>query len=202
MKTFEFENTSIPSQFTINLHDDHNFGWIESRTAEFYRVLFSTVADILSITKNKNNKKSVFKFKDTKGNFVFGGILNYEEPEEGSDEDSGNYFLEFTFDEKDCEDADYETDNHSDVFITCADHESEAILYGRFNSTEAMYMMFECAINTLKHFLDVNATPDEELQVVLKSIFTASVTVENDEKVMTITPGEYVKQIVKNDKSL
>jgi len=46
-KTFEFEQTSIPSQFSINLKDNFGMLWVDTRSADLYRTLFSAIADTL-----------------------------------------------------------------------------------------------------------------------------------------------------------
>ena len=201
MKEFNFENTSIAANYSIELHDNFNFMWVESRTADMYRIFFSTIADVLKLSEDKSYKKIAFKYKNTKGEFIFGAALEFIEPDE-DEEDKGNWFLSFTFNEDDLKDADKEIDNHSDLFITCCDHEAESILYGRFVTLEHTDQMLGTLIDVLKKFLDKNASPDEELQVTLRSVFTAGVSIDGDTKIYTITPGEYIKQIIKNDKGL
>ena len=49
MKEFNFENTSIAANYSIELHDNFNFMWVESRTADMYRIFFSTIADVLKL---------------------------------------------------------------------------------------------------------------------------------------------------------
>lgn len=201
-KTFEFEQTSIPSQFSINLKDNFGILWVDSRSADLYRTLFTTIADVLKYNQSKDAKRIGFSMKDEKGHFKLGAILNYKAPEEGSEEDSGNWYLEFTFDAEDMTDLSLELDNHSDVFVRCASMEAQSICYGRFRNTEIMYSIFDCAIDTLKQFLDTYASDSEEVDVNLRGIFTASVAIEDGEKVMSIVPGEYIKQVIKNDSDL
>lgn len=202
MKQFEFEQTSIPSQFSINLKDNYSILWVDSRTADLYRTLFTAIADVLKHNQSKDAGKIGMSMKDDKGHFKFGAILTFKKPEEGSEEDSGNWYLEFTFDSNDMTDLMVDVDNHSDVFVRCAAEEANNICYGRFRSTEVMYQVFNCAIDTLIQFLDANASETEEVEVNLRGIFTASVAVEDGEKIMSIVPGEYVKQIIKNDAAL
>lgn len=203
-KTFEFEQTSIPGQLTINLKDNFSYIWVDSRSADFYRVIFYTLADVLAASCERNTtfNKAGLKVKDDKGNFIIGAILKYQKPEEDSEEDSGNTYLSFTFDENDMTDLDIETDNHSDIFFRCAAMNAESISAGRFRNTDIMYNMFSCAIDTLIQFLDTNASETEEVDVVLRGTFTASVAVEGGKKIMSIVPGEVVKQRVKRDRIL
>ena len=201
-KVFEFGQTSIPSQYSINLNDNFGIIWVDSKTADIYRTLFSTIADTLKYNQSKDTPRIGMSMKDDKGNFKMGAILNYRKPEDGSEEDSGNWYLELTFDPADMTNLSVDMDNHSDVFIRCAAYESNSICYGRFRSTEIMYNMFNCAIDTLVNFLDANASESEEVEVSLRGIFTASVVVEGGQKIMSIVPGEYIKQIIKDDSAL
>lgn len=201
-KTFEFEQTSIPSQYSINLKDNFGILWVDSRTADLFRTLFAAIADVLKYSQSKDAKRIGMTMKDDKGHFKFGAILNFKEPEEGSEEDSGNWYLEFTFNPEDMTDLTIDADNHSDVFVRCASEEANNICYGRFRSTEIMYNIFNCAIDTLVQFLDANASEAEEVDVNLRGIFTASVAIEDGKKIMSIVPGEYIKQIIKNDAAL
>ena len=65
-----------------------------------------------------------------------------------------------------------------------------------------MYNIMNTAIDEITKFLDKNASETEEVEVTLRGLFTASVAVENGVKVMSIVPGEYIKQIIKNDSAL
>ncbi len=201
-KTFEFEQTSIPSQYAINLKDNFGIIWLDSKTADLFRTMFSAIADVLKYNQSKDSKRIGMTMKDDKGHFKFGAILTFKEPEAGSEEDSGNWYLQFTLNAEDMTDLSVDVDNHSDVFVRCASQEANDICYGRFRSTEIMYQMFNTAIDTLIQFLDVNATEAEEIDVNLRGIFTASVAIEDGQKIMSIVPGEYIKQKIKNDAAL
>lgn len=201
-KQFEFAQTSIPSQFSINLFDDHNMTWADSRTADIFRVLFTTIADVLKAHQDKTKSRIGFIMKDDKGNFTFGAILNYRKPEAGEEEDSGNWYLEFTFDPADMTDLDAEYDNHSGEFTMCSQHEAYNIASARFDRPEYMHIIYNCIIKTISDFLDANAIEGEEVEVIMRGVFTASVVVENGIKVKSIVPGEAIKQIIKADSIL
>lgn len=199
---FEFEKTSIPSQYSIDLKDNFGILWVDTRTADLFRTLFAAIADTLKFNQSKDANRIGFSMKDDKGHFKLGAILNFKKPEDDSEEDSGNWYLEFTFNEEDMVNLDISLDNHSDEFIRCAAQEANSISYGRFRSTEAMFILFNTAIDVLVRFLDANAEVDEITDVVLRGVFTASVGVEDGKKIMSIVPGEYIKQIIKNDSAL
>lgn len=201
-KQIDFNESSIVNQYGINLCDSLNFVWVDTRTANMYRVLFTAIADVLKTYQNKNKTRIGFKMKDDKGNFMLGAVLNYRKPDESESEDTGNWYLEFTFYEEDMTDLVEEYDNHSDVFVMCANQELKNIANGRFNTIQFMYNILNTCITTLIDWLDVNANEAEEVELTLAGVFTASVAVENGVKVMSIVPGEVIKQVIKADSIL
>lgn len=201
-KQFEFDQTSIPSQYSIDLLENHGMTWIDTRTRDFYRTVFTTIADVLKIHQNKNKERIGFIMKDDKGNFKFGAILNYNKPEEGEEDDSGNWYLEMTFYPEDMTDIEEIYDNHSSEFTVSAAREAMAIVSMRFRTAEYMHTMMTAAIDTLVNFLDANAIEGDEVEVVLNGVFTASVVIEDGKKIMSIVPGEIIKQIIKADSIL
>ncbi|MCM1235479.1 MAG: hypothetical protein NC489_35720 [Ruminococcus flavefaciens] len=178
--------------------------WAPSRTEDFYRAMFSSFALAMKPYQSKDNKRIGLSIKDDKGNFKIGSILGYKKPDDASEEDdTGNWYLQMTFNEEDMTDLTQSTDNHSDVFIRCMYDQANNICYGRFRTVESMYTMINTAIDELTKFLDANATDDgEPVDVTLRGYFTASVGVENGVKVMSVVPGEFVKQLVKEDYAL
>ena len=205
MKEIVFTESAISAELTYNLMEHFNYAWVSDRTPGLYRVIFFTIADILKHKKSKSTPKIGFKLKDVNGNFKFGGILIYHAPEDGADDaddDKGNYTLEFTLHEDDMEDLDVVIDNHNDIFIECAGRNASIIMYGRFLSMVYCNNLFTEAIDTLIKFMDVNASPNEEVSVDYKGVFTATVSVEGDEKVISIVPGEMIKQFIKGDSTL
>lgn len=201
-KTFEFNETSIPSQFSINLKANYNMTFNDVYTADFFRTILTTFADCCRLKQSKDNKRIGLILKDDKGNFVFGTILTFEKPEDAAEDDSGNWYLAFTFYEEDMEDLDVCTDNHSREFIQEANMKLYDIMHGHYRDVDTMYKMFIEAIKVLTTFLDVNVTEEEEVEVVLRSVFTATAAIEDGKKIFSIVPGEYIKQIIKDDASL
>lgn len=203
MKEFEFKETSIIQEYTLVMGERYEVNWPAARTPGLYRTVMYTIAAILKNYKSKS-KRIGFKLKDKNGEFKFGAILNYHAPEEGDneDDDAGNYTLEFTFYEDDMTDLDAVYDNYSDIFIMCSNKYAHDIMNGKFCSAEYCNILFIEAINVLYKFLDVNASESEDVSVVYKSIFTATVTVEDGKKVFSIVPGEVIKQFIKGDSSL
>lgn len=200
-KTFQLKNSSLPSQFSINLMDRYGFTFAEINAETMYIGMFTSFAAMLKNYKSTSEPRVGFKFKDEKGNFKIGAILNYKAPDEDSEEDTGNWYLEMTFYEEDMKDLDKEVDNYSDIFVLAASTMYSKIS-GRWRSVDWMIQSMVCAIDTLKEFLDANASETEEVSIEIDGIFTATVAVENGKKVFGIVPGYYTKQCIKDDNAL
>lgn len=203
-KQYDFYTESnIPNQYGNNLKNRHQMEIWEQTCSDIYRVLFSTLADVLKTEGSKNHApKIAVALYDEKGIFKVGAILTYRAPDADEEEDSGNWYLEFTFNEEDIEDIDKVFSNHDSIFDLHAVQNLSNICHATFREKRWISIMFCTAIDTIKEFLDVNATEEDEISVVMRGVFTASVVVENGIKCMTIVPGEVIKQIVKNDSIL
>lgn len=193
------KESGISENYTINLKEKYGMSWIDSQTTSLYRVLFSSIATYLKTVQTKSNKKTVFSLKDSNGVFKIGGIMLFHEPEGESEDDKGNWTLDFTFNEKDLEKADDVHDNYRDAFFMIACSECHSIMNGRIANAEICSTIFCEAITTLTDWLDKNAKPDEVVEIGLPGVFEASVGVEKGKKVMGIVPGEIIKQMIKND---
>lgn len=201
-KVFQLEQTSVKDQFCNDLRQLYGMSWIPERTCDVYRIIITSIVDCLKQHRSKNTPRIGFSIKDVKGNFKLGAILGYKKPEEDSEEDSGNWFLQMTFDESDMDNLDVSDDNHSDIFYTLLNHHCDKVMSGRFSDFESAYNVTVTAIDEIIKFLDINADPNEEVEISIRGIFTASVAIEKDEKVMSIVPGEFIKQLIKDDSSL
>lgn len=201
-KEFIFNQTSIPGQFSVNLLEKYKMNWADTNTANIFRVMFTAIADILKSKQDKNVPRIGFSMKDDKGNFKLGAIMTYRKPDAEEEEDSGNWYLEMTFDPEDMVDLDKEIDNHTSEFTVVSNDEAHRIAGARFNKVEYIHIIFGCIVDTIIDFLDANASEAEDVSVSLNGVFTASVAIENGIKVMSIVPGEIIKQIIKEDSIL
>ena len=202
-QTHDFTETSISQELTYNLMEHYNLIWATNRCPGLYRTIFFTMANVLRFKKSKSTPKIGSALKDTNGTFKIGAILTYHAPEDNTDDDDkGNYTLEFTIHESDMNDLDVILDNHSDLFIEASGKMAFDIMSCRFVSMEYCNNIFVEAIDTLIKFMDANATEDGEFTVVYNGVFTATVTVEGGEKIISIVPGEMIKQYIKGDNSL
>lgn len=207
-RQYEIKESKIPDNLMQNLLDRHCIGIWHSACVGVYRVIFTTLAKVLKDQHKQNPgvHKMGASFNDANNRFVVGAILTYRAPDADEEEDSGNYYLELTFNNEDFAGIDHVYSNNDKATSFMFDCVITNYMYHICNATinDIKYMndIIFTAIDTLKEFLDVNATPDEEIEVVMRGVFTASVTVENDNKLMSIVPGEVVKQVVKNDEVL
>lgn len=203
-KVFEFDQTSIPGQFPINLLNNRNIDTDPEYTSDFFRTVLYTIAYATKLQKDKTPKakKVGFIFKTLKGEFVFGSILSFHKTSE--EDDSGNWYLEFTFDAEDMQDSDFGSigDNHSNEYYTALCGKLREIMNATPRSVNPMQLMTEEMFSTIKNFLDVNASETEEVELVMPGVFTASIVVEDGKKYMSMVPGEAVKQQIKDDINL
>lgn len=200
-----FKKSLIPELFATNIRENENTRWNELRTESFYVVVFTTFAKALA-AKRCGKHDTGFIFKDDKGNFKFGGILTYQNPEEGSEDDTGNFYLSFTDNSDDFKDFDpnYLIDNHNNMFVDIAKTVALDVMHGRFQSVESMNLMFNTAIDTLYVYMDKNVNNEDDVhELTLDGIFTAIATIdENGNKIISIVPGDFIKQLIKDDRAI
>ena len=68
MKNIEFEKSSIPGQFAINLRDEYGINWVESSTKNFYQTVFATMVDVLKFNQNKEKPRIGISIRTNSGN--------------------------------------------------------------------------------------------------------------------------------------
>ena len=201
-KQFDFYSQSgIPNQYGNNLKSRHSMEIAEQTCCDMYKVLFCTMADVVRHKANENPgvHKIACTLNDEKGIFKLGAILTYRAPDNDEEEDSGNWYLEMTFNEEDIEGIENVSTNTDAIFDLFAVRNLSSIVHGTFRDKRWITILCCTAVDTITEFLDVNASEEDEVSVVMRGVFTASVAVENGIKYMTIVPGETIKQIVKSD---
>lgn len=208
-KKFEFgidetgkDTVAIANNYHTTLKEEYNMLFPENKVANFYRTLFRSIAITLKHFETKSNPKIGFSLLNDKGEFRLGAILTYQAPEEGEEDDSGNWNLSFTLNKDDMVNLDNHIDSHSDSFASIARAELYDSMYGHFSDSTSMNRMFDVAIREIIKFLDINSNDGDDVELTLPSIFTATVGIEGGEKVYAIVPGAMVKQLVKDDGSL
>ena len=201
-KQFDFyAQSGIPTQYGNNLKDRHSMEIAEQTCCDMYKVLFCTMADVVRHKANENpdTHKIACILNDENGIFKLGAILTYRAPDNDEEDDSGNWYLEMTFNKEDIEGIENVTTNTDGIFDLFTVRNMSSIVHGIFRDKRWITVLYCTAIDTVKEFLDVNASEEDEICVVMPGVFTASVAVENGIKFMTVVPGETIKQIIKND---
>ena len=204
-KQFDFYSQSgIPNQYGNNLKSRHQMEIAEQTCSDMYKVLFCTMADVVrqKANENPNDRKVACTLNDEKGIFKLGAILTYRAPDSDEEEDSGNWYLEMTFNAEDIEGIENVTSNNDPIFDLFAVQNLSSIVNGTIRDKRWLGILFCTAVDTIKEFLDVNASEEEDISTVMRGVFTASVAVENGIKYMAVIPGETIKQIVKKDSVL
>ena len=199
MKTFNLEECSIPGSCTANLKNDTGIMYQDFQIMDLFRVLFSAITQTLNSSRTKTEDRVGFALRDKEGNFKVGMSTYFIKPEDSDEEDSGNWYLEGTFDEADLEGCNIVIGNNSDLFVQCMARQVADIMYGKFQNLDVMNLSLIYIVNTLIDFLDTNASDTEEVEVDLKGVFKASVAVEDGIKIMSLVPGEIIKQAIKKD---
>ncbi len=193
-----FSETSIAAKFS---QDIKNLGAdLDPQYAHFpFDSLFMAVSDFLGLVKSKDVKTALV-VSDLKGNFKFGAIVAYHANE--NEEIPGNWSFEFTLNEEDVP-KDAKVYSHIDTqFLRVLATTAKDLHSFRFTSAELVPEIMVLTIDTLKSWLDLNATDGEEKVIEMPGFFTASVAIENGEKIFSITPDGNLKRLVKGDSDL
>lgn len=205
-KRFEFgqdvnngAEISLTNNFNISMLEKYSFNIPEHLVPGLYRVMFRSIAIYLKSQQNKGVNKISCKILNAKGEFRMGATLTYQAPEEGAEDETGNWILAYTFDQSDLEGADVLIDNHKPVFFSIVQSELHSTMFGSMEGPESMHKIFEGCIDSMIEFLDANSNDGEEIELNMPDVFTAYCGFEEGSKVYSITPGATVKQLVKDD---
>lgn len=199
-KKFNLEDCSLVNDLIADLREKHAMIVPRPLVVGLYRTFKRSYALMCKSAANKTTKKISFLFKDANGEFITATILTFVPPVDEDADDAGNWNLSMTYDIKDTEGSDVILDTFSDTFITITSAELFASMSAHCgNPTDLIKTCAEFERKILQ-FLDANSNDsDDEVELVMDGVFTASVGIENGEKKYSIVPGYAVKQIIKND---
>lgn len=203
MKTMKFNETSIPTSYSVDSEAKLNLMIAETHVENMYKCVFTAIAKFLSVNKHvADDAKIAIEVRDTKNNFKAAAIVQHTDGGDES-EDSGNFNFVFTFNEEDV--ADVDAANKFSIFDPAF-----VTLMGQIALTEFKFSFvnpnfINGAVNlvfdNLIKFLDMN-TGDEGIEVELDGYFVAVGEMEDGIKVFGIVPGEHIKTIIKDDAAL
>ena len=202
-----YEETEMHQAFVVNANSiGYTFG-DDDRPERIVKAFFASSAAYLSKVKvSKADEAVALVLVDVSGNFKFAGIVEYHENKDNPDE-PGNWSYVMTFDEKTIDTLEkhktvkkllYSADAFKAVFDKVA-YDVAAI---QFNHQTYMFDACLLVIDTLLQVLDREAKEDEIVDIELPGYFTASVSVEDGEKIFAVTPDGHMKQIIKDDTAL
>ena len=191
MKLYE---TNLPQNYSKGLFEEKNFDLAAEHTDKIAQIVFSAVADILKVTKNKECPVA-FEFTTLDGRFVAAAIAECTVNEAGADD----WTLAWTFYEEDIPEGtkrysfkDPETFTH---FRSVAGN-----AWGiEFKNNECIVTLSTYLLDQIRKWLDENAKEDTVVEVEQPAVFLAKVEVKNGEKVFGLIPEGETKSLSKNN---
>lgn len=202
-----YGETEMHQAFVVNANSvGYTFG-DDDRPERIVKAFFASSAAYLSKVKvSKADEAVALILTDVAGNFKFAGIVEYHENDENPDE-PGNWSYVMTFNSKDVDNLEkHKTVKKmlysSDTFKAVFDKVAYDVAGIQFQHETYMFDACLLVIDTLLQVLDREAKEGEVVDIELPGYFTASVAVEDGEKVFAITPDGHMKQIIKDDTAL
>ena len=202
-----YDETEMHQAFVVNANSiGYTFG-DDNRPERIVKAFFAASAAYLSKVKvAKADDAVALILTDVAGNFKFAGIVEYHENKDNPDE-PGNWSYVMTFDAKTIDTIEkHKTVKKylysSDAFKAVFDKVAYDVAAIQFQHQTYMFDACLLVIDTLLQVLDREAKEDEVVDIEMHGYFTASVSVEDGEKVFAITPDGHMKQVIKDDTAL
>ena len=202
-----YEETEMHQAFVVNANSvGYTFG-DDDRPERIVKAFFAASAAYLSKVKvSKADEAVALVLTDIAGNFKFAGIVEYHENKDNPDE-PGNWSYVMTFDPKTLDTIEKNKNlkkllYSSDAFKAIFDKVAYDVAAIQFQHQTYMFDACLLVVDTLVQVLDREAKENEVVDIELPGYFTASVSVEDGEKVFAITPDGHMKQIIKDDTAL
>lgn len=203
-----YNETEAHQTFVVNANAIGYTFDSDDRPERIAKSFFAAVAAYLSKVKvSKTDEAVALVLTDTAGTFRFAGIVEYYENKE-NEEEPGNWSFVMTFNEQDLTDLEKKKEVKKylcsgpgafyDVFVKTA-YDVGSL---QFQHSSYLHDAFILVIDTLLQVLDSEAKVGEVIDIEMPGYFTASVSVEGDEKVFAITPDGHLKAIIKDDVAL
>lgn len=199
------KETQYPMNFIISTSTR---GYVLSENKDDIRIpqiveaVFRTMAVFLSDRKKtKENEAQAVILMDAAGNFKFAAWVEYFA---GTKEDEpGNFNFSMSFYEDDIKALEKKktvekylmnSTEYTALFSKVARHVSL-----EYTMAETIYATCNMCIDNIVLTLEAEARPDEVVEVSREGLFTASVAIEDNEKVFSIVPQGQLKSIIKDD---
>ena len=202
----DLSETSYKEAFIVN---SDSLGYLYSpdddTVERLTKSIFAATAYMLSIVKEaKTDKAACMLLTDVVGNFKFAAFVQYNENTENPEE-PGNWSFSMTFNEEDINELEkkrvVKKILYSDGMFKSELHKVAHDVGGiTIRHDSYVHDAAIIVIDTLLMILDREAVEGDVVDIEMPGFFTASVGVEDDEKVFSITPGAMLKTIIKDDK--
>lgn len=199
------EETEFHQALIINASSmGYDFDLADDRPERLVKSFFTAMSKYLGEHKvSKPDEAAALVVEDSNGTFRFAGIVEYNLNEVNPDE-PGNWDYVMTFYEDDLHEIEKTKkinrySSSSTVFKTVFDKVSYDI--GEFNFIQENYMYDAClvVVDTMLQVFDHEAREDEVVEIYMDGYFTATISVENGEKVFAIVPDGHMKALIKSD---
>lgn len=197
------EETEMYTAFGVNASSMY-YSLPEDAGPRIIASFFTATSTYLSKAKVADTEQAtVLILTDTSGIFKFAGIVEFHDNANDPNE-PGNWSYAFTFNSADVENLEKNkkvkklmyTD---DAFKSIFDKVSYDVAGFMFGHERYMYDACTLVIDTLIQVLEAEAVEGQTVDIVYEGYFEASVGVEDDEKILTITPDGSMKEIIKSD---
>ena len=202
-----YEETEMHQAFVVNSNSiGYSFG-DDDRPERIIKAFFAASASYLSKVKvSKADEAVALVLTDVAGNFKFASIVEYHENKDNPDE-PGNWSYVLTFDPKTLDNIEKKKGlkkllYSSEAFKATFDKVSYDIASIQFQHVSYMFDACLLVVDTLIQVLDREAKEGETVDIELPGYFTASVSIEDGEKIFAITADGHMKQIIKDDTAL
>ena len=201
------EETEYNNTFVVNASSmGYTFG-DDDRPERILKAVITATSAFLSKHKAVDeNQATALVLTDTAGNFKFAAIVEYHINKENSDE-PGNWSYVMTFDEKALAEIEAKKKVNKllygdTAFQSICDSVAYDVAGISFAHDHFMYDACLLFFDTLKDILDAEAKDGDVVDIEVPGYFTASVAVENDEKIFSVVPDGHQKNIIKDDGKL
>lgn len=162
-----------------------------------FKSFFEGLAEYLGITKRPDQTVAI-KVTDYKKNFLLAAYCSFDGTGE---EGKGSWEIDFTFNEADIPDGADVVDMREPETYHAMKKASNA--NGFYYKLDSDIMVINIAVaNSIKNWLDANASETEAMTVSLDGVFEATVEVVDGVKQTGIVVKEEVKDIAKGDRIL
>lgn len=189
--------------------ESQSFSWNTSLSEDCFKCLFESMAVYLGRKKSKD-KVVGLKLNDMNNGFHFGAYVSFLNQEEAGGDD-GAWGLNFTFDESDFDEKNWEihTFDEPEARVTFEDTTyNKAGVVFKFRPGEANNQVSNASaqsvlctmIDCIKQYMETNVAVDPELEFTNYLLFKAELS--GNEVYIGITPSPLLKQFVKDDSSI